>query len=38
VGSVRRTFGRGRFALHVRVLHTIVLTDLAGNVKRTPHP
>jgi hypothetical protein len=38
VGSVRRTFGRGRFALRVRVLHTIVLTDVAGNVKRLRHP
>jgi hypothetical protein len=38
VGAVRRTFSRGRFALRVRVLRTIVLTDVAGNVKRTPHP
>ena len=38
VGAVRRTFARGRFALRVRALRTIVLTDTAGNVKRTPHP
>jgi hypothetical protein len=38
VGGVRRAFGRGRFALRVRPLQTLRLTDVAGNVRRVAHP
>ena len=38
VGTVRRTFPRGRFALRVTVLRTLVVTDVAGNARRVAHP
>ena len=38
VGSARRTFGKGRFALRVRKLTTLRVTDVAGNTRRVAHP
>jgi hypothetical protein len=38
VGSVHRTFARGRFALRVRKLATLRLTDAVGNARRVAHP
>ena len=38
VGAIHKTFGRGRFALRVRRLHTLQVTDVAGNVRRVAHP
>jgi hypothetical protein len=38
VGNVRRTFGKGRFAMRVRTLHTLVVRDVAGNVRHVAHP
>jgi hypothetical protein len=38
VGSVQRTFRKGRFALRVRTLRTLVVRDVAGNVRRVAHP
>lgn len=38
VGTVHRTFPRGRFALRVRSLTTLRLQDAAGNTRRVAHP
>ncbi len=38
VGSAHRTFAKGRFALRVRKLTTLRLTDPAGNARRIAHP
>ena len=38
VGGVQRTFPKGRFALRVRPLQTLRLTDVAGNGRRVAHP
>ncbi len=38
VGSAHRTFKKGRFALRVRTLTTLRVTDVAGNVRRVAHP
>ena len=38
VGSAHRTFSRGRFALRVRKLTTLRVTDVAGNARRVAHP
>jgi hypothetical protein len=38
VGRAHRTFGKGRFALRVRSLTTLRVTDVAGNVRRVAHP
>ena len=38
VGGARRTFGQGRFALRVRKLTTLRVTDVAGNTRRVAHP
>ena len=38
VGSVHRTFPRGRFALRARTLSTVRVTDVAGNTRRVAHP
>ena len=38
VGGVGKSFPRGRFALRVRVLRTLVVTDVAGNTRRIAHP
>ena len=38
VGSVHRTFARGRFALRARTLSTVRVTDVAGNTRRVAHP
>jgi len=38
MGGVGKSFPRGRFALRVRVLRTLVVTDAAGNTRRIAHP
>ena len=38
VGSAHRTFSKGRFALRVRKLTTLRVTDVAGNARRVAHP